>query len=1475
MPRQPATPASRRKYAEWLLLFVALTLLGACITYAHFTEADRVNTTERDRLQVLVKVISNDIESDLITTNLALEGVIADYLRPSAVSSSKDISRRLHTLGVAVPSVRAWLVLDAKGVVTAASIPRLIGTNLSQRDYFKTVHEKTDRTTLYVSAPFQSLKKEKDLIITAARMVPGASGEFNGLVVATLTQDFFRGLFGPVVYAPDVRVFVAHGDGRQLLNYPQKTGIDGVDLSNPNSFFSRHRRSGQVDSVLSGTVYTTGEKRLMDLHTLQPASLGMDKALVIGLSRNLDAIEQPLQSRAVTNGLIYAALTLLCCVGLYRMQTRRAKAEALRVGLERERREADERMQLALRGADLGLWSVHVATKTGSFSEHSFAMLGFAPQNMLVDPEFWHRRVHPEDKSAYNAMWSACVDGSVPLYDLAYRIEHRDGHWVWILGRAQATERDERGEAISITGTHMDITVVKTAEQEVVRGRNELQAIFSNLSEAVFVFDRDHRIVRANRARQGMQGILEPQTMWQDGMTNIELILPSGEVLPQEQWPSWRGLRGDFVRDFEVEIRTKDTGNSFLVEFNTAPILDASGKLDLLILTFKNVTERRLTFALRESESRFRTLIEDAPLAIAILRGGYFVYANARYNILHGYLPEDDLKGLPWNAMISAASRAVLHAQEALIVEDSPIEQMFEAQGLAKGGILVPVFKTTARVDLIDGPATLIFAQDISAQKHAETIMLQALDSAEAANRSKAEFLANMSHEIRSPLNSILGLAYLLEQAPLGLDAHNMVRKIRASGRSLLGIINDILDVSKIEAGHMMIEEAPFRLEDVIDNVADTMGIGIVDKNIQVVIQSIPAGIDNVLGDALRLEQVLINLTSNAIKFTHVGRVELRIDLLSQIEDKLMLRFAVKDTGIGIPLALQTEVFSAFTQADTSTTRRFGGSGLGLTICRQLVTLMGGVIGLTSTPGEGSEFWFTVPLRQSADADFSSPDMMQVDALIADDCEFALKAMGDIAQRLGWQVNVVGSGEAALSLVLARKGGKLPDVIVLDWKMQGMDGLATAIAIRESVPKDSCPIVIMATAFSLGTLAGQPGADMVDAVLSKPVTASSLYNAVLEAQGKRASAGMPQALSQAAGLGLEGVRVLVVDDSEINRDVAERILNEQGATVTLAVDGKAALNWLLAHPNDVDLVLMDVQMPVMDGIEATRQLRLIPQFNDLPIVALTAGAFKSQQDAAHAAGMTHFVSKPFDVPTTIALIQRLRRRPTTIFAGDARPTGITVSVPTDLGPPIDASVLDVAQGLRIWSDMQTYRDYLRRFADGYGNTVELMKASLAADDRPAAAALAHKLLGVSGNMALPDVYRLAGEADTALAREHDPTRALARLGDALEKAIAAIKQVASQVAADDLPFSPELAVDDLPSVTRERISTLLSGVLEALDTDNPGPVAPFLAALEKLLPQRELASIRESVHSFDFRRAEADTRQLATRLRITLAGNRQ
>jgi CheY-like chemotaxis protein len=562
---------------------------------------------------------------------------------------------------------------------------------------------------------------------------------------------------------------------------------------------------------------------------------------------------------------------------------------------------------------------------------------------------------------------------------------------------------------------------------------------------------------------------------------------------------------------------------------------------------------------------------------------------------------------------------------------------------------------------------------------------------------------------------------------------------IRVSGRLLLSLINDILDMSKIEAGQMTVEQAPFRLGDVIENVAGSLGVAVAKKAIEIVISPLPAGVAYIVGDALRLEQVLTNLCSNAEKFTQTGSIRLSTSVVSETHASAMLRFSVTDTGLGIQPELQSGIFAAFSQADTSTTRRFGGTGLGLAICQQLVVLMGGDIGVISTLGVGSEFWFTVPLQHA----------------------------------------------------------------------NASDSALLPIANQTTLPAPSSAV-------------------------------------------------------QATGGHLAGLRILVVDDSDINRGVLQHILVGQGASVSLAEDGQQAMDWLLAHADAVDIVLMDVQMPVLDGMEATRRLRCLPQFAALPIVALTAGVFKSQHEAALAAGMTHFVSKPFDVRSTIALIQRLCSPLHSV------PPNATLQIPTANAAPAIADI-DVAQGLKLWQDNATYQAYLRRFVSDYRDAAVVLQDSLARGDRQGAAALAHKLSGVAANLALPNTRHAAQALERLLATPDDPALALTLLHQSLSAAVAEINRYAPPAPAAHEASEPVSQQPlSLTPAQQQALKPLLVQLLAALDTDNATPAKKCLAVLSQHLPSGALAAILDSVLGYDFRGAEAHVLQLAARNKMDL-----
>ena len=852
--------------------------------------------------------------------------------------------------------------------------------------------------------------------------------------------------------------------------------------------------------------------------------------------------------------------------------------------------------------------------------------------------------------------------------------------------------------------------------------------------------------------------------------------------------------------------------------------------------------------ALREAEMRFRVMHEASFTGLCVHHEGIILEANQALCREFGR----DYEGL-----IGAQLAGLLAPETPAATLDRLMHcdaQGLDVEAVRADGSRFPAELSSRAMPFRGKSAHVVDVRNIEGRKRAEAELERLKNQAEVANQAKSQFLATMSHEIRTPMNAVLGLAYLLQGRALGPIEQGTVLKIRNAGRSLLGIINDILDFSKIEAGRLEIEHEPFRLGDVLDNVATIMASAVGTKDIELIVGPVPAGAMFLKGDALRLEQVLVNLVSNAIKFTAAGEVAVTIGVSDARPGQVDLRFAVRDTGIGIPAEQQEEIFSAFSQAESSTTRRFGGTGLGLTITRRIVTLMGGSVGVTSAPGVGSEFSFVVPLlldgqdRQPPASRGMLPGISQDEprVLIADDHPVALAMLAEVARSMGWSAVGTHSGDDAVTRALAAASAGRPfDAVLLDWKMPGTDGLAAAAQLRAALSQRQSPAIILVTAHDKADLPPSTLAGVVDAVLSKPVTASAMRDAVDHARRKlagqrRESRG--QDTDRRHGTRLAGLSVLVVDDSDINREVAHQILESEGARVSLAIDGSQALATLRARPKGVHIVLMDVQMPVMDGYEATRQIRETLGLADLPVVALTAGVLTNQEAATLKAGMNGFVAKPFDVDHLVATILRLTGRRTTALPAAATQDGQAIL-------PID-----VARGLRNWGDNAAFSNYLRRFAAAHGNDGTKIARLLAHGMREDASAVLHKLKGAAGSMALTAVSRSIDGLEQALGEGRDARAPVQLLQEALEAAGDAIAAYAG--VRQEAPG--QAATADKATMLR-----LLDALLRALDLDNPDEAETVLDGLTGNLPADGIAALRERLETFDFRGAETIARALA------------
>jgi PAS domain S-box-containing protein len=902
-----------------------------------------------------------------------------------------------------------------------------------------------------------------------------------------------------------------------------------------------------------------------------------------------------------------------------------------------------------------------------------------------------------------------------------------------------------------------DISSRKAVDQELKRTLAFVQGIIDAFPDFLFEGSAEGRYLNAWTKNPEL---LAASREYMVGRTLDEVLSPQSAAIAKAAFREADEAGLSFGK--VIAIDTAVGRRSFELSVSKMPM--GEGEPPHFITVSRDVTARLdLQAELEQKERQFRTLVENSPDAIARFDPALrCLYANPALVALTSFatlvgLDPVDLFGDAAGRDLQARLTSVLGSGDASQFEMNWTDS--QRRAVCSLVNLTPEFDAKREMTSV-----LLVGRDLTERKRAD-LEHQAREAAEAASRAKGEFLASMSHEIRTPMNAIIGMSYLALQGNLNHQQRRHIQTVHRSAESLLGIINDILDFSKIEAGKLDMESIAFDLADVMDSLAGLVGMRAEEKGLELIFDQSPRVPTQLVGDPSRLGQVLLNLANNAVKFTEHGEIVVGVDVLDRDDVAVLLRFEVRDTGIGVSPQQQRQLFMPFAQGDASTSRRFGGTGLGLAICRRLVGLMGGEIEVDSEPGKGSRFRFTarMGIQPASTLPLGQDGLHGARILIVDDNPSARQILVGMARSLGMRAESARDGAQALQmLALEDARDDAYHLALIDWKMPRMDGIECMQAIGRATFRQRAPAVLMVTGFGDDDLKQRLLKEGMafGAVLSKPVAPASLRDACcaalgLSTSGKSRTALRDEAL-QAHQANLRGARVLLVEDNAINQELARTLLGRAGILVTVVEDGQQAIDILAKE--SFDGVLMDCQMPVMDGYVATANLRRQERLRDLPIIAMTANAMVGDREKALAAGMNDQIGKPFKVDDMFATLVRWIRP-----EADGHPTPSTGTHLESLGslPGIDVSTwLDSRMG-----DIDLYRRLLGMFLRDQQDFPAPFVAALAVADLPTARRLAHNLKSLSAMLGAHGVERAAMALEHACATEEPRHRLQSLLDD--------------------------------------------------------------------------------------------------------------
>jgi PAS domain S-box-containing protein len=926
--------------------------------------------------------------------------------------------------------------------------------------------------------------------------------------------------------------------------------------------------------------------------------------------------------------------------------SRRKLAEMKMQEYVNELEKSREQFKLAVNGSMDGIWDWDLRNNNLYLSPRWKEMLGYSDDEIPNQFSTFEERIHSDDRLRVMNYVEKYLLGEISDYSIEFRMLHKNGNYVWILARGTAL-RDENGYPYRMAGSHTDITDRKNAEKKILEKGKRLKNVIEGTNVGTWEWKVQTGEVTFNERWAEIIGYelkeLEP----------LSINLWTDNVHPDDLKSSDKLLKEHFAgvsSHYECDVRMLHKSGEWIWVHERGKVIewDKNGKPLLMSGTHADITERKTTEKLlQDNRTLLQSIIDILPGALTVMDTEYNLIALNKSNVLlegHGCDSVSNLIGQKCHEVLMQRDspcewckiQDAIATGESLIDETNPLDEREIRTGKS-----LQYYISSIKGDNDDVLGVVEYGVDVTELKKSK------LD-AEVANKAKSEFLANMSHEIRTPMNGVIGMADLLSCTRLDSEQVHYVNTIQKSGEELLALINDILDISKIEAGKVELEHVEFDLYDLIEEIGSLLSVKAHSKGLDFICAVEPEVSPYLIGDPRCLKQVLVNLIGNALKFTKIGEISLRVFLESDSNSEIMLRFSVKDTGIGIPDNKKKILFDKFSQVDASTTRQYGGTGLGLAISKNLVEMMGGELCVESRIGEGSEFWFVAGFNKCSGnnlKDHTCSKVKDLHVMIVDDNDTNREVLSK--QLTSWGIKVIMAADGPLALQelsrISRNKDEKIDVFLLDMYMPGMDGESLARVIKADNNYSDIPI-IMLSSFGQSSNSLSPNDSLFEAVLTKPVKSYELCNELFRIINHADESSLPNTnnkFHKEAKVDMKKMKILLVEDNMVNQRVVQAMLEKIGHSVDVANNGAEAIESLKLEA--YDLVFMDIQMPEMDGIKATRNIRDINSGvldNDIPIIAMTAHAMKGDEENCLDAGMDDYISKPITMQSLNAILEK-------------------------------------------------------------------------------------------------------------------------------------------------------------------------------------------------------------------------------------------